>query len=244
MEKTYIGIDGCRGGWVFAYRLDEKWKIEFYRNLEDADMLIEKSEVICIDMPMGLPETARQERECDTLLRKLLGYPFSSTVFNVPCRQSVYADNYEDANELNKEILGKGLSKQSWNISSKIKELDIYIKDHNEMILNFRECHPELAFKCLKGSLLQHKKKMNEGIQERIHILKRYSKLKETGIFKLVETSSAIKKDDILDAMVLSLTAQGMTTNRYATLPENIPYDSCKIPMAVYYLTNNSFFSG
>lgn len=103
-----IGIDGCKGGWVAVSITDSDFDIEILNNIEQ--VLDSHSESILIDMPIGLPESANDIRP-DGAARKLLRGKASS-IFNTPCRQAVYAETYEEANQINREILGKGLSKQ------------------------------------------------------------------------------------------------------------------------------------
>lgn len=51
-----------------------------------------------------------------------------SCLFNTPCRQAVYVDDYREASDINRMILGKGLSKQSFSISNRIREIDLLLE--------------------------------------------------------------------------------------------------------------------
>ncbi|WP_026886848.1 DUF429 domain-containing protein [Clostridium beijerinckii] len=48
----------------------------------------------------------------------------TSSIFNTPCRQAVYAKNYTKAIEENKTNLGVSLSPLSYGICDKIREID------------------------------------------------------------------------------------------------------------------------
>ncbi|OCA98706.1 DUF429 domain-containing protein [Clostridium beijerinckii] len=48
----------------------------------------------------------------------------TSSIFNTPCRQATYAENYTKAIEENKANLGAGLSLLSYVICGKIREID------------------------------------------------------------------------------------------------------------------------
>ena len=69
-----------------------------------------------VDMPIGLPDW---ERQLERLARKCLSVRPGS-IFSVPCRQAVYSTSYESACDINAEITGKKLSKQSWYLCDKI----------------------------------------------------------------------------------------------------------------------------
>merc|ERR1712070_615966 len=98
-----------------------------------------------------------------------------SSVFNAPCRQAVRANNYIQAKEINKKILSKSISIQSWNISNKIKEVDEFLIKNKQ--LNIHESHPELCFINLNNGVpLKNNKKTNQGVNERVSILNKYIK--------------------------------------------------------------------
>jgi predicted RNase H-like nuclease len=203
----YSGIDGCRGGWLFTTIDGEgKFDIHLFPKIKDAVTLIEKSIEIAIDMPIGLINSPNEIRGIDIQIRKELGHPFSSSVFTVPCKQAVYADDFQDANSINKEILGKGISIQAWNICSKIKELDQFLIQHSMLKSKFKETHPELCFKNLKGESLNYKKKTSEGFKERLNLLA----AKFPGIEDVYKKARSqfrkkdVADDDVLDSMVLA----------------------------------------
>lgn len=233
-HRLTIGIDGCRGGWVFAYPKNNLWKIELFDSLDKASGIINEASEICIDMPMGLPDENTGERECDARVRKLLGRPFSSSVFSIPCSRAVYASDFKEANEINKMVLGKGISIQSWNICTKIKELDQFLCGKREFISLFKECHPELALKQINGKALQYKKKTKEGAEERLAILNTVSQLSLVEIKKIVRGKGMLV-DDVLDALALSLTASRFSEQGFRQAPEKPVFDSNRIPMRICY---------
>lgn len=57
----------------------------------------------------------------------MLGPGRGSSVFPVPCRQAVHSETYHEASKINKEVLGRGLSKQGWGIVPKIREVDAFV---------------------------------------------------------------------------------------------------------------------
>ena len=128
-------------------------------------------------MPIGLPENTYDIRP-ETEGRKILSSR-SSCIFTVPCRQAVYEDDYYKANEINRDVLGKGLSKQSFSICSKIKEIDKFLNNAPEFENRLLESHPEICFAMLNfdGTMAMpifENKKTEEGMERRLEVLSRY----------------------------------------------------------------------
>ncbi|MGB5443249.1 MAG: DUF429 domain-containing protein, partial [Gammaproteobacteria bacterium] len=143
----YAGIDGCSDGW-FCVRLGRNGEWEFSL-LPDASSLLKitrSSGLVLIDIPIGLMESGREERECDRLARQLLGPRRASSVFPSPARRTLDAVTYEEALRLNRAQTERGISLQTWNITPKIREIDDLLTEHPCLIGVIRECHPELCF--------------------------------------------------------------------------------------------------
>ncbi|TLX73271.1 DUF429 domain-containing protein [Labilibacter sediminis] len=236
-KQYYTGIDGCRGGWLLTtLNEQQELKIYLFSSLSEAKELIDSSKHISIDMPMGLVSSQDEERICDALIRKELGKGFGSSVFGVPCRQAVYASSYQEANKINREVLNKGLSIQTWNICSKIEELDVFLQQNPEYKILFTEGHPELCFKRLKGEGLMFKKKHNEGVQERLQLLRKCKQdiQREFEIFNARFLKKWVSTDDVLDSMGLAFNAREIAENNYTIFPRQIVLDKNKIPMNVF----------
>jgi predicted RNase H-like nuclease len=135
--------------------------------LEDLLERIPQGAVVLVDVPIGLPEARTGSRRCDTSARRVLT-PFGSSVFPVPSRQAVFAETYQEAVELNREILGIGLSKQSWGICPKIREVDAFLQARPDLRGQVREVHPEICFWGLTGRPIGHSKRMREGFRARL----------------------------------------------------------------------------
>ena len=116
------GLDGCRGGWMMV-RLDttnRQISVDFAPTWQTLDF--SGLALAAVDMPIGLAD--RGPRACDLAARKALSPKRGSSVFPTPCRQTLSAKSYEDALSINRRILGRGLTKQSWAIAPKIREVD------------------------------------------------------------------------------------------------------------------------
>ncbi len=77
--------------------------------------------LVGVDMPIGLPES--WGRPADDAARRFLGRR-ASTVFPTPPRSLLEATTYDQANALSRRELGRGLSRQTFNLFPKIREVD------------------------------------------------------------------------------------------------------------------------
>src|SRR5262249_29673692 len=105
------------------------------------------------DMPIGLPDV--WGRSADVAARRFLGRR-ASTVFPTPPRPLISSTTYEEANARCRESYGRGLSRQTFNLFPKIRELDALMRpDQVERVL---EIHPECAFAAMAGEALPPKR--------------------------------------------------------------------------------------
>lgn len=197
------GIDACPVGWIAILHHAEKFSFEAVQTIDELMDLHPDLQRLFIDIPIGL-SSSKFTRTIESKLRKELGNR-ASTVFTPACRRAIYASNYDEAKTINKNILGKSISIQSYNISKNIREIDEFtqIKAHSVEVY---ESHPELCFKYLNASkVISSKKSTQEGFQERFDLLqKHYPQLKS--VYQDIRArypKSNVKPDDILDAMVL-----------------------------------------
>jgi len=171
-DGRYLGVDGCRGGWIACILDHGDFRLERFDSLEVLVDRYPEFDSFLIDMVIGLRSNSKQLRP-ENLARKELG-PRSSTIFSVPCRQAVYAESEAEQKEENKKVLGKSLSKQSINIIPKIRELDEFLDNHPEYRNKILESHPELVFARLHGRVVMTQKKEFIGFKDRVNILERY----------------------------------------------------------------------
>nr|EGQ40499.1 MAG: protein of unknown function, DUF429 [Candidatus Nanosalinarum sp. J07AB56] len=137
-------MDIADGEWCVARLSQDGFRFDRTAELESLP------EDAVIDIPIGLPQNSR--RRCDTAAKQILGRRHS-TVFLTPTREAVYADSYEHANTLNKEKAGYGISKQSWNLTPKIRQVDRAVRSGHTL----KESHPEVVFANLAGEPLPSK---------------------------------------------------------------------------------------
>ena len=214
LKFTAVGIDGCRAGWVAAFRLDGKPALAIVKTLSELAPHLGRETTVMIDMPIGLVSDDSR-RQCDTLARERLKPYRSSSVFGVPPRAVTGICDYPQANALSRELTGKGLSKQSFYLFPKIRELDDWLMNH-ERRGEWYECHPEVAFAQLNsGIALKASKKTEIGRAERMTLLADVS-----GVDIALERASQDYKrkdvlpDDCIDALVCLLTAERQLDQR------------------------------
>ena len=118
------GADGCRApqGWV-CFNVNVTSLATSVVVIELRSLLNNRPSDLAflgIDIPIGLLDGSRA---CDKAARKLLGQPRGAAVFPAPCRATLTAKNHTEANAINRQKTGKGLSQQAFGIAPKIKQV-------------------------------------------------------------------------------------------------------------------------
>lgn len=237
--NSFVGVDGCKEGYVAVNITDDSFNIDIFKSIEEICFKYRESKSVIIDMPIGLPENEKDIRP-EAYARKILSSR-ASCVFNVPCRQAVYKNEYHEANEINKRILGKGLSKQSFAIFNKIREIDEFLHKESGFKNKIIEGHPEVCFAMLnynEGSNkpIYENKKTKEGIQKRLDLLEKYyDKTREIENMIFSDSKLSKIKDDVIDALCLAVVGRLGIKNGFKTLPENPMKDDRGIEMQMVY---------
>ena len=183
-----------------------------------------------IDMPIGLLE-AGGVRECDRLARAALGRGQASSVFSPPIRQVSLLTDYVKANQLSRQLSGKGLSKQAFNITPKIRELDALLNSKQRRGY-WQECHPELVFRSLSATDdILPRKKTDEGQAMRLQALSMLPEAQRSLDTALADyPRKSVLADDIIDALACFFTALLPLASR-SYLPEQAEYDNRGLAM-------------
>ena len=229
--KKIAGIDGSKGGWVCVSGYENNYKeLKFEKLKEFNDIKSENFNLVLVDIPIGLDiDLKKGGRIVDKLARKEL-LTNKSSIFNAPSRLVLEATNYEEANKINKNK-GMGLSKQSWNLVKKIKEVDDFIRNSNKTIIF--ESHPEIIFQVMKRDKVSTKKKNDEGIIERRNLLEKNGFNKVFLERNLSAKDSFYKKDDFIDACSLFWSANRAIAKTEVKIPNDIVLDSEGIIMQI-----------
>ncbi len=239
------GVDGCRAGWFVAIATGERresWPdapcayrlADFLAASTFADVLSKTADcrLVCVDIPIGLSDGAKP-RQCDVSARKMLSGGRASSVFPPPVRPCLAAKDYETASRISSECSGKRLNKQSFFITSKIREVDRAMTA--ELQQRVREIHPELSFWSLAGGKsAKYSKKSVAGRNERIALLSLiFSDLEQ--FVSRARQPKKVAPDDILDALAAAWTAGQAVIGNARTLPENPEFDSTGLRMEILF---------
>jgi predicted RNase H-like nuclease len=202
-------------------------------------------EVIAIDVPIGLLDAYEVGgRDCDRAARKLLGKPRGSSVFPAPvrCVLAVLSGSPGPVAKKHKEACdrsrasaphGKGITRQTFNILPKIREVDDLLRTRPELRDVVREIHPEVCFYQLAGGKpMTHRKSLRSGKDERRGALSRV--FPELNLIEKIGREQGLKIEDILDATVACWSASRLAVGEARRVPESPACDSTGLPMAIW----------
>ena len=220
-----FGLDGAPQGWSVAYQDSEgRILLTLVRDLSEFIHRFPQATHVAIDMIIGLPEHAKKGgREAEKEARKLLS-PRGSVVFSSPCRDAVYAQDYPEALNINRQSSPDcvGLSKQSFNITPKIKEVDRFLQQHTSLRSLLHETHPELSFWEMNHRKPLKSKHSPEGKDERRALLRQYNIL----------PTAHMSKDDV-DAIACLWSALRIQRGESQRIPFSPPLDRLLLPMKI-----------
>lgn len=237
---TAYGIDGCRAGWLyfgFGRSGDSRWGV--VGAIEELVSRADDSDRIFVDIPIGLPN-GPERRLCDREARRRLGARRAGSVFPAPVRAALTADTYEDANRISREETGRGMTRQTFAILPRVREVDCLLRNSEKARHMVREVHPEICFWALAGrSRLRNGKKTGGGFDERFALLEgfRPSVGEEFARIRTEFRCWGVADDDILDAMAAAITASADPV-ALKTLPAHPTIDSHDLPMEMVYLAD------
>ena len=232
----YLGIDGYLNGWCCCI-IQNELSIQLHDNIDSVLNTFKSAKSIFIDIPIGL-SSRNFDREIDKEIRKLMPKKIKSSVFTPPCREALKMKKYHEANIINKEITGKGISIQSWNLNKKINEVDEFLINNKNSIEIVHESHPELCFfKSNQSVPLTSNKKTKDGILERIKILKKEIPEINDIISNTIKNNkpNRIKIDDILDSIILAICSKNWKKNGSRIIHQLTNKDEKDIPISIYY---------
>jgi predicted RNase H-like nuclease len=233
-----LGIDGCRGGWVWCGLIEGRWQGGLVETLADLSTALEHAALALIDMPIGLLDTGPGERGCDREARALLGRPRASSVFRAPCRDALAASDYATACAINRQQTGVALSIQTWNIVPKIRELDALLDSQPGLQGRLREAHPELCLYGLAGGRpMAYNKRTVAGRRERVALLQRLQPACTALANELTARTPRrqLAPDDAIDAAALAVSASLLTERASQCVPSRPERDRQGLPMEMVY---------
>ena len=198
------GVDMAGGGWAVVV-LEEDRVVDAFRCESFAEALLVEAEVVGVDIPIGIPESA--PRPADLAARRFVGARASS-VFPTPVRAVLEAPTYADARRVAVELTGKSVSSQSYALRHRILEVDEHAHRDERVI----EVHPEVSFSELAHRPLLSKHR-TDGLAERRALLE------EAGI-EVPDSVPRIAEPDLLDATIAAWSARRYARGEALPLPE------------------------
>lgn len=247
-----VGLDGCAGGWFAVWTTgDASLESDCYVDLPAVFVEHAAADRLLVDIPIGLADDG--SRRCDDVVRRRLGVRGRS-VFPTPCRAvAEYRERvgdearYDRANDLQRERLGVGLSKQAWNITDKIAEMDRVLRSQPPPTAVY-ESHPEYCFARLNnGYPIAQPKSSASGRAARFGVLDRAFADVDSAFADGDQPTDAfdwqrcytgalaahyrktVARDDVVDA--LALVAAGI--NPLSSVPPEPPRDRRGLPMRI-----------
>lgn len=237
---TYVGVDGCRGGWCYVALcesgLNGGYQAGISKTIQSLIDQFPDQARYFIDMPIGLIDQAPGHRSCDLIARKKLGKRRHS-VFAAPCRAVLETADYQQACAISRQQIGKALSRQSYHLIPKIRELDQYLTKNPNKHANIFECHPELCFYALNNSqAMQHNKKTPSGYLERLAVLADYLSDSAQIVAQVLSEypRRTVLRDDIVDALCNAIGAQ-LSADGLVQIPDKSEHDLVGMPMRICY---------
>ena len=167
------GADGTPNGWAVVITEAGRWRIRKVAALSEILDGATRHDVVAVDVPIGLCDAYETGgRACDREARKCLRKRASS-VFPAPVRPVLAASSWEDACARSRASAprGKAISKQTFAILPKIREVDDLLQARPELRDVVHEVHPEVCFCELIGHPMIYPKRKREGREERLQSL-------------------------------------------------------------------------
>jgi predicted RNase H-like nuclease len=241
-ERTWLaGVDGCPGGWIVAFvrPTGDEFRVRIVPRFAEILAAPEAPALVAVDMPIGLPErTGLGGRAAENAVRPLLGQRQSS-VFSVPSRAAIYANDYAEACRIASETSDppRKVSKQLFNIAPKIREVDECLRADAGAAKRTFEVHPELAFWQLNGErALEEPKRVKSRSYEPGLALRR-KLLVAAGLpdhSVLMATPKGAGPDDLLDALACAAVSRRLHAKLARPFPNPPPCDGFGLRMAIW----------
>lgn len=247
------GVDGCKGGWICVHRAgpDAAPAVVVFQSFSALDASLADNTIIAVDMPIGLPDkTGAGGRGPEQAVRPFLKARQSS-VFSVPSRASIYAEIGPFENEVERLAAHnrasavalatsdppRKISIQAFGLFSKIRELDVWLRENLTRSEHVIESHPEFAFTMLNNQEPMLLPKKIKGKVNADGMAGRREFLTSKGFgaeFLNQPVPRGANADDFLDACVMLLIAERHAKGEAVPYPSPYSYDSFGLPIAIH----------
>ena len=158
--------------------------------------------------------------------------------------EAIEGASYQDVNQKNKCLTGKGLTQQSTNLAEGIHAVDQLLEETGAWD-RLVEGHPEICFQAFADEPLRHSKKTAPGVDERLNALESTNEY-QAGDWRPVarqlrDDDYVAGLDDVLDAIVLAVTACAIEGEDLQTLPSSPEKYNRGRPMQMVYRRSEPF---
>lgn len=229
------GVDGTPGGWAVVIKDGDRTvtrKVAALSDILDGDT---DFDIIAVDVPIGLLDAYEVGgRACDRAARQFLGRPRGSSVFPAPVRPVLAAASWDEACIRSRDSSPhrRALTKQTFAILPKIREVDELLQERLELREVVREVHPEVCFSELVGNPMTYHKASILGRDERKQALMR--PFPELHVIEKAGRDQGLPIEDILDATVACWSALRLVEGRGHSLPDAVSLDTTRLRMAIW----------
>jgi predicted RNase H-like nuclease len=240
-DRWLVGIDGCPAGWIACFVRPEGDDVRMcvMRRFAGIAAAPEAPAVIAVDMPIGLPaRIGPGGRGPEAAVRPLLGARQSS-VFSVPARAAVEAEDYRDACHIALATSDPPhkVSRQLFMLAPKIREVDMCLRGDAALAARTFEVHPEVAFWRLNGRRALDEPKKIKGTPYGPGLALRRDLLRSAGmpasIVDAVPPAGA-GPDDLLDALACAVIARRIAAGLARPFPDPPGRDDYGLTMAIW----------
>ena len=235
-SSLVAGVDGCPSGWICLAKDQSTGQICAATYPDAATLIGENSQagLLAVDIPIGLPDAG--ERLCDREARRLLGWPCRNSVFPAPIRPAIAASSWNSACQITTQADGRRVSKQTWSIIPKIREIDQALRVDPAAQAQLCEVHPEICFWAWnQRRAMPHKKKSRDGRTERRALIDAHFGPLAVCQVRQRFRARDVADDDIYDAFAALWTAERINAGQASVIPEQPDIDSAGLRMGIWY---------
>jgi predicted RNase H-like nuclease len=231
-DRLLVGVDGCRGGWIAVIDETGRLNSRIFADWLQLVAELQLATLIGVDIPIGLPE--KGSRTCDVEARRRLGRPRGSSVFPAPVR-GVLKDgsSYREASDLHREIDGRGLSQQTYQLLPKILQVDNYLRADLDRQRRVIEINPEVSFAMWnRGRPMVYRKSKPAGRLERERLINATWPGERERLWEAVRREDCAR-DDLNDAFAALWTVRRIVAGQAETLPSVAEFDDISLRMEI-----------
>ena len=173
---------------------------------------------VTVDIPIGLPvkEGRAADRKARGMLKSLEKgkQGRTSSVFPTPPLSTLGACTYQEAGQLARLATGKGLTRQTYALFPKIREVRCALgRDDfdSAAVPRAAEVHPEVSCRVMADRPMSFHKSLQAGVAERLALLEcHFPNIVDAAVRTLRTGPPHPGLDDVLDAVAAAWTARRM----------------------------------